>query len=207
MNIFYTLHDKLYVNITNRCSCACIFCIRKGSEGHGSADSLWLPHEPLLPEIKAAFDFERGQGGLDGMTEIVFCGFGEPMERADLVLECCEYFKAHSDLPIRLNTNGLVKLIHPDFDMARLSCFNSVSVSLNADDEAEYLRVTRPGFNADKLVQSPYAAMLSFAETAKKYTAVSFTVVDVIGDERIENCRKISRDMDIPLKIRHFITD
>ena len=200
MNIFYTLYDKLYVNITNRCSCACIFCIRKYGEGVGSADSLRLPREPDLEEIKSAFDLVISE--CEAFSEVVFCGFGEPMERAETVIKTCEYIKQKCSLPVRLNTNGLVRLIDPDFDMSGLKIFDSVSVSLNADDEAEYLRVTKPRFGG-----GAYSEMLTFAETAKKYTSVFFTVVDVIGKERIANCRKIAEKMNIPMRIRHFVRD
>jgi TatD family-associated radical SAM protein len=195
MTIFYTLHDKLYVNLTNRCSCACTFCIRKGGDGVGSADSLWLEREPDFGEVKAAF----GAVDLAGMNEIVFCGYGEPMERADLVIEACELIKSRCELPVRLNTNGLVRLLEPGFDVAKLGAFDSVSVSLNAADEAEYLCVTQPRFGAGS-----FRAMLDFARDAKAYTDVMFTVVDVIGAEQIEKCRVLARDMNIPLRIRHF---
>ena len=198
MTIFYTLHDKLYVNITNLCSCDCIFCIRKGAEGVGNAESLWLPHEPDLEEVKAAFETCE----LSGITEIVFCGYGEPMEKAELVIGTCEYIKTKCPLPVRLNTNGLVRLINPGFDMEKLAVFDSISVSMNADDEEEYLRVTKPRFGA-----GAYQEMLNFAKDAKRYTDVAFTVVDVIGGERIRKCREKAAEMGLPLRIRYFIRD
>jgi TatD family-associated radical SAM protein len=196
MTIFYTLGCNLYVNVTNRCPCSCLFCLRESGKGVGSAESLWLPHEPDLDEIKAAFDLQP----LADMTEIVFCGYGEPMERADVIIAACEYIKSKCSLPVRLNTSGLAKLINPCFDMSALRVFDCVSVSLNADDEQEYLRLTRAEFGS-----AAYSAMLEFAREAKNYTDVVFTVVDVIGEERIQSCRKLAESMDIPLKIRHFV--
>jgi radical SAM enzyme (TIGR04100 family) len=195
MTIFYKLHGKLYVNLTNKCSCACTFCIRKLGDGVGDADTLWLPHEPGLDEVKTAF----GAVSLADINEIVFCGYGEPMERADTVIAVCEHIRENCTLPVRLNTNGLVRLIEPGFDMARLGVFDAVSVSLNAADEAEYLRVTQPRFGAEA-----WSAMLDFAKTAKNYTNVMFTVVDVIGAEQIEASRKLADSMNIPFRIRHY---
>jgi len=195
MTIFYKLHGKLYVNLTNKCSCACTFCIRKLGDGVGSADTLWLTHEPDLEEIIKAF----GEVNLSGISEIVFCGYGEPMERADLVIAVCRHIKTKCTLPVRLNTNGLVRLIEPGFDMMRLGVFDAVSVSLNAADEAEYLRVTQPSFGA-----AAWNAMLGFARDAKEYTDVAFTVVDVIGEQQIEASRKLADSMNIPLRIRHY---
>ncbi|MCL2638075.1 MAG: TatD family nuclease-associated radical SAM protein [Oscillospiraceae bacterium] len=196
MTVFYTLGDKLYVNITNRCPCACVFCLRDSGKGVGSAESLWLPREPYLEEIKAEFDAMS----LDGMTEIVFCGYGEPTERAALAVSVCEYVKSRCYLPVRLNTNGLVKLINPDFEVSALKSFDSVSVSLNAADEAEYLRVTKPKFGAVS-----FTAMLDFAQEAKQFAEVCFTVVDVIGEKQIKKCRELAESMNIPLRVRHFV--
>ncbi|MCL2698461.1 MAG: TatD family nuclease-associated radical SAM protein [Oscillospiraceae bacterium] len=192
------MRDKLYANVTNRCPCSCIFCLRDSGKGVGSAESLWLAHEPGYEEIITAFDAVN----LDGITEIVFCGYGEPMERADLVISVCKYIKQKCTLPLRLNTNGLVTMINPGFDLSALAVFDSVSVSLNAADEAEYLRVTKPKFGA-----AAYTAMLFFAREAKKYTDIVLTIVDIIGEEQIEQCRRLARSMDIPLRVRHFVGD
>jgi TatD family-associated radical SAM protein len=196
MTIFYTLGNKLYANITNRCPCSCVFCLRESGEGVGSASSLRLEREPGLDEIKADFDAQD----ITGMTEIVFCGYGEPMERAEIVIRVSEYIKSKCSLPVRLNTSGLVKLINPDFDMSELKILDCISISLNADDEEEYLRLTGAKFG-----RTAYSAMLLFAQQAKKYTDVIFTVVDVIGKARTENCRKLAENMKIPLRVRHYV--
>lgn len=198
MTLFYKLGDKVYINITNACPCSCLFCLRKDGDGVGDAQSLWLEREPELEELKAAFD----EYNLADMTEIVFCGYGEPMERADTVMQLSRYMKTKSNLPIRINTNGLVKLINPSFDLSQLCEVDSISVSLNADDEAEYFRLTRSRFGIPS-----YRAMLAFAEEAKKYTKVVFTLVDVLEAERVEWCRQIADKMGIPLNIRTYITD
>jgi MoaA/NifB/PqqE/SkfB family radical SAM enzyme len=75
-----------------------------------------------------------------------------------------------------------------------------ISVSLNASDKDEYLRLTRSKFG----LQS-FAAMLDFAREARKYTKVVFTVVDVIGEEEIQKCRKLANELKIPLRIRSFV--
>jgi len=197
MTIFYKLQDKLYVNITNNCPCDCVFCLRVHHDTIGDAQSLWLPREPSLDEIKAAFD----ACDLGGITEIVFCGFGEPLERADIVVSISKYIRSKCDIPIRINTNGLVKMRHPDFDMLQLAVVDFISVSLNADDEDEYLRLTRSRFG-----KNSYSAVLDFAREAKKYADVTFTVVqDVIDEARTARCREIAKNMGIPLRIRGYI--
>jgi len=193
MTIFYRIYDNLYVNITNKCPCECVFCVRRCSDGVHGSQSLWLDREPDIREIKAEFD----RLDLGGLAGIVFCGFGEPMERASDIIELCRYFKSKWSLPIRINTNGLVRLIHPGFDMQDLSEADSVSVSLNADDAEEYLRLTRSRFGLRS-----YGAMLDFARDAKKYVRVGFSVVGVLEPWRIENCRKIAEEFGVPLRVR-----
>ncbi len=200
MTIFYKFEGKLYINITNGCPCRCVFCIRDNGDSISDNDSLWLEHEPSFDEICEAFDsFDK-----TGMTDAVFCGYGEPTVRADMVVKVAEYIKANSDLSIRLNTNGLVKLIHPDFDVERFrGAIDSVSISLNAPTAARYNEVTRPSFG-----EKSFDVMLKFAEDMKSVCGkVGFTVVDVISDEEISACRKLSDDMGIPLRVREYVTD
>ena len=198
MTIFYKLFDKLYINITNKCSCDCIFCLRQTGSSVGDAPSLRLTREPDMDEIKAAFD----NADLTGMTEIVFCGFGEPLERAEDVIETAHYIRSKCALPLRINTNGLVRLINPVFDISKLAAVDSISISLNADNAEEYLRVTRPRFGI-----GAFDEMLAFARDAKKYTAVVFTIVDSLEAHRIEKCREIAAEIGAPLRIRSFVSD
>ncbi|MCL2216296.1 MAG: TatD family nuclease-associated radical SAM protein [Defluviitaleaceae bacterium] len=195
MTIFYRLGSKLYVNITNNCPCACIFCIRGLTDSVGDAESLWLEREPSMEEIKVALDRRTDLAEID---EIVFCGYGEPMERAEDVIEIAQYMKKKSTSPVRLNTNGLVQLINPEFDIAKLAVMDEVSISLNADDAEEYDRITRPRFGA-----ASYDEMLEFAKAAKAYTSVIFTVVDTLSPKRIENCRRIAQELGVPLRVRY----
>jgi len=195
MTIFYRLGAKLYVNITNKCPCACIFCIRELTSGVGDAESLWLKREPTINEIITAFDNRKD---LNEVDEVVFCGYGEPLERAEDVIKIIRHIKEKTNLPVRINTNGLVRLINPDFDITKLAAADSVSVSLNADDAEEYNRVTRPRFGS-----AAYGELLSFAQATKDFTSVTFSVMDVLGSERIENCRRIASEMEIPLRVRY----
>ena len=198
MTIFYRLGQKLYVNITNTCPCDCEFCVRRFADGVGDAGNLWLEREPTLDEIKSAFDNRQDLGQIN---EIVFCGYGEPMERANDVIKICEYIKAAlPEMPVRINTNGLVRLINPSFDIGKLAIADSISISLNADDAEEYTRLTNPRFGIFS-----YDEMLDFAVSAKNYTSVTFTVVDTLSPERIDNCRRLSTDLGIPMHVRSFM--
>ena len=198
MTLYYRLGSNLYVNVTNLCPSDCEFCIRGHMDGVGSADSLWLSHEPNLEELMQAYDLwvEQDREPID---EIVFCGFGEPLMRAGLVCELAGWLRSKQSRPIRLNTNGLVKLINPDFDQAKLSVFNTISISLNADTKEEYLRVTRPSFGIGS-----FEVMLDFAKALKKITDVRFTILETLGTERQKKCRDLADSMGIPLIVRSF---
>jgi len=178
-----------------------VFCLRETQSGVGDAASLWLEREPGLDEIKAALDAYN----FDGINEIVFCGYGEPMERAGVVIEVSRYVKSGAfsqknkpTLPVRINTNGLVYLICPDFDVSLLSVVDTVSISLNADDAAEYNRVARPRFG-----EPSFDALLKFARQARGYTSVVFSVVEgTMSDERLGNCMRIASEMDVGFRLR-----
>jgi len=193
MTIYYRLGANMYVNVTNECSCSCVFCIRNISDGVGSADSLWLPREPGLHEMKDAFDNED----LSGVSEIVFCGYGEPMERAADVLALCEHMRQHTKIPLRLNTNGLARLIDPDFHMPSLKILDRISISLNAHNAAEYTRLSRPRFG-----EAAFDAMLDFARQAKAHTAVTLTVVDTPDGPNIPACQSLADSLGIELRVR-----
>ena len=197
MTIVYQLGSKLYLNITNACPCNCVFCIRNSIDGVGDAASLWLEREPSLEEIKAALDARS----FDGIDEIVFCGYGEPMERADDVIAISQYVISSSlyEKPaLRINTNGLVFLMHPEFDVSRLAIVDCISISLNADDPAEYQRLARPRFGA-----AAFGSLMDFARQAKAYTTVVFSVVGgTLSTDRLENCRRIASEMGVELRVR-----
>ena len=201
MTILYKFDGKLYANITNQCPCSCTFCIRKNSDSVGENDSLWLEHEPSFEEIKEAFDiFDK-----TGIGEFVFCGYGEPMMRSDILLKTAEYVKETSGMKIRINTNGLVSLMDPDFDIARLKYkIDSVSISLNSSDPDKYLLITNSKYGLPS-----YNSMLNFALRVKEYVPeVVFTIVDCgLSEDEIEKCRERATDCGVPLRIRHYVTD
>ena len=197
MTILYPVGQHLYVNLTNKCPCACTFCIRQNGDGAYGSDSLWLEHDPDLNEIKAAF----AKWDLSQFTELVFCGYGEPTEALPMLLQTAAYVKTLPGCPpIRLNTNGLSDLIHGKptaSDFAGL--IDTVSISLNAGTEKEYMAVTRPKWD------NAFEAMQKFALDCKKYVPkVMFTVVDVIPQSEIEAAQAVADRLGIPLRVRKY---
>lgn len=198
MTLLYKVENNLYINLTNQCPCACTFCIRQEGDGAYGSDSLWLEHEPSLKELTDAIDKVK----LEDYEEIVFCGYGEPMTRVEVLVQVCEYIKAKSQIPIRVNTNGLGNLIHNKSIESMLEGkVDCVSISLNAPNKEDYMKVTRPKFGIDS-----FEAMLHFAVECKKYVPkVVFTVVDCIPDAQIEASRKIANELGIAFRVREEI--
>lgn len=195
MIILYEIEKSLYVNITNRCPCNCTFCLRnEGDEVNGSG-SLWLEREPSLEEILN--DFKKHD--LSKYSEVVFCGYGEPLERIEEVIEISKYIKSISPIKIRINTNGLGDLIHNKNTAKMLeNIVDEVSISLNAPSKEEYFEICKPKFGIES-----FESLLSFAKEAKKYVKeVQFSIVDDISKAQIERCKTLAKSLEIPLRIR-----
>ncbi|ASW42886.1 TIGR04100 family radical SAM protein [Clostridium isatidis] len=188
--------EKVYVNLTNKCPCACTFCLRDTKE-MVETNSLWLKREPSAQEIIGEFE----KYDLDQFNEVIFCGYGEPTIRLYDIIEIAKYLKRRTNIPLRINTNGLADLIHKK-DTAPLleGLIDTVSISLNASNAEEYLRITRNKFGLES-----FDAMLKYAVNCKKYVPkVVFTVVDCIGEEEIKACQKVCDNIGIPLRVRPF---
>lgn len=190
----YQIGNNLYINLTNRCTNRCTFCVRNGKDTY-EGYSLWLKGpEPTKEQVLLEI------GDPKRYDEIVFCGFGEPTCRLDDMLFLCD--KIHEmGGKTRLNTNGHGSIlagrnIAPDL-RGRL---DGINVSLNAPEEEEYREICRP------LVENAFEGMLHFAENCKKEGLnVWFSVVDCIGAEKVEKCKKIAHMLQIPLRVRPMI--
>ena len=196
MTILYPLYGNLYVNMTNRCPCACTFCLRNNGDELNGSGNLWLDREPSVEEVKAEFD----KFSPDGYQDIVFCGYGEPTERLEDVLEVAAYVKSKFGKKTRINTNGLANLIYnKDVTPMFEGKMDAVSISLNTPDPQKYLEVTRNKFGLES-----FDAMLAFARDVKKYVpSVTMTTVEsTISQQEEEKCRKICEELGVTYRIR-----
>ena len=196
MTILYKVHNNLYVNLTNKCPCSCTFCLRQTMDHVGESDSLWLTREPEYDEIIADFaNFD-----VASFDELVFCGFGEPTERIDVLLKVARYFKETYHKPIRINTNGAGSLINGrDIAPELKGLVDTVSVSLNHPEKEEYLKLVRSKFGEES-----FDAMLSFAKACTKYVphVVMTTVDTTISHEQEAQCQKICDEIGAAYRIR-----
>lgn len=198
MTITYPVKNGIYVNMTNRCPCACTFCLRQNADGVYGSEPLWLDREPTVEEVCASID----AWDLSRYDEVVFCGYGEPTERLDDLLQVAAHIKAKSTVSIRINTNGLSDLIHGEKTAHKLSgLIDTVSISLNATNKEDYFAVVRPKFGIES-----YDAMLAFTKDCVQYVPnVIMTVVDVVtSKEEQERSRAICESLGATLRIRPY---
>ena len=198
MNIAYAVKGGLYLNLTNRCPCACRFCIRQEGEGVYGSNSLWLDHEPDFQEVTAALQ----EAGFASYQEIIFCGYGEPTEALDLLLQTASFIRENSGARIRLNTNGLGNLINGrDITPQLEGLVDAVSISLNSSDPAIYEDTVRPSFK-----EKAFPAMLEFARLVQQHVpSVTMTTVSTtINADDEAACQKLCDGLGVRYRIREF---
>ena len=201
MTITYAAGSAIYVNMTNRCPCACTFCLRHNKDHVFDSDSLWLDREPTVKEVCNRID----TWDLTKYDEIVFCGYGEPTERLNDLLEVAKHIRSKSNIKLRINTNGLADLIWNESTAPKLEgLIDAVSISLNATNKDDYFKVVRPKFGIGS-----YDAMLKFTNDCTRYVpSVVMTVVDVVtSKEEQELCRKICESVGATLRIRPYVAN
>jgi TatD family-associated radical SAM protein len=191
--IYYEAHKNLYINLTNRCSADCVFCIRNFADGvYGY--NLRLSKEPTTEELIGALE------GLDlsKYREIVFTGLGEPTIRLDVVLAVTSWLKSQN-IRVRLDTNGQATLINPGRDIIselKSAGIDSISISLNAESEEKYNKLCRP------VHKNAYGAVLDFIRQARKAGISTRVTVVNVPEINLEKCKKLADDLDSDFHIR-----
>ncbi|MDH4099449.1 MAG: YchF/TatD family DNA exonuclease [Nitrospirota bacterium] len=189
--IAYRIRDSLYLNVTNRCTNTCTFCVRYYTDfvkGH----NLRLTHEPTAEELIKAI------GDPTLYREVVFCGYGEPLLRLDVVKTVAKWIKERG-VKVRINTNGHGNVIHKRNILPELAgLVDCVSVSLNTDTEEQYIEHCQPAFTG------AYQAMKDFIRLATEFipevvaTALTLPTVD------IDECRRIAEGLGARLRVREL---
>jgi TatD DNase family protein len=187
--IAYKIRDSLYLNITNRCTNKCSFCIRYQSDfvkGH----NLRLESEPTEKELKDAI------GDPTKYSEVVFCGYGEPMLRFDVMKSVAVWIKGRGGT-VRINTNGQGNLINKRNILPELKgIVDRFSVSLNAQDAESYNRICRPFF------KNAFDEIVNFIREAKAHIHdVQVTVVEMEGVD-LGKCRHVADELGVRLRVR-----
>lgn len=160
------------------------------------SDPLWLEHEPTFEEVIEEF----GRWNVEEYDEVVFCGFGEPTERLELLLEVAAWLKKNYNIKTRVNTNGLANFIYnketePMFE----GKIDTVSISLNTPNPERYYELTRSRFGIES-----FDGMIKFAKNVKKYVpnVVMTTVSTTLTKEEEKECQKICDKIGVTYRIR-----
>ena len=196
----YILDGNLYINLTNKCSNGCDFCVRNERASY-YGNYLWLRNGD--PSAEAVIAQVRGMGDLSRFKEVVFCGFGEPTYKVKEMVELCDYFH-EKGLSTRLNTNGQGNLINKRDIVPELKGkIDFVNVSLNASCAEKYQPICRSQYG-----ENGFAALVEFAKICKRNGVnCRFSIVDCIGEEEVEACKRLAASVNIPLYVRTYIAD
>ncbi|MCP4040506.1 MAG: radical SAM protein [Gammaproteobacteria bacterium] len=189
--IVYTIGDSLYLNITDRCTLACSFCPKNQGSHQVHDYNLTLDHLPNELEIQSAI------GDPQRYREIVFCGYGEPTLRLKMLLQVAKSIKERGGM-VRVNTDGLANLVYKRNALQELSvCVDSISVSMNAQDEATYDRHCLPSMGG------AFQAMLVFLEEAPRFIpVVTATAIEGLEGVDIAACRLLAEKLGVKFKKR-----
>ncbi|MCW3995001.1 MAG: TatD family nuclease-associated radical SAM protein [Candidatus Bathyarchaeota archaeon] len=195
----YWLDNTLYLNVTNKCSSNCYFCLKRYRKGVGDFN-LKLASEPTIQQITAELENALH---MRNWAELVFCGFGEPTERLDVVLEVTRWVRTHygRPLPIRLNTNGHGYVLNPGRDVVdelQAAGIERVSVSLNASDRTTYEEICKPTF------AGAYEAVLDFIRKAKAVLTVEVSAVR-LPEVDLGRVQSVADELGVPFRVREYI--
>ncbi|MFZ3207360.1 MAG: TatD family hydrolase [Geobacteraceae bacterium] len=190
--IAYRIRNSLYLNITNRCSNRCSFCAKFDDftvKGH----LLRLDNEPSFNEVMAAV------GDPSGYDEVVFCGYGEPMLRLDLIKEVAAALKK-SGVRIRINTDGQANLVYGRNVLPELAgLVDSLSVSLNAPDAATYTRLCNTPFG-----EKGFAGICEFLREAPRHIPLVTATAVTVERVEIEAVRRLAASLGVEFREREY---
>lgn len=181
LSFTYQIGSSLYINVTNRCNADCVFCDRKGEAVINGYNLKMTKSEEPEADV-----YIREIGDPKRFKEIVFCGYGEPTIRWDVVKQIAKYVKENGGRT-RMNTDGHGNFINKrDITPELKGLIDIVSISLNSVDPDQYAALMR-------VDSSLHAEMLDFANKAKEYTHVVMSIVG-LSDVDSEAAKKFVTD-------------
>ena len=197
-SVVYWLGNSLYLNVTNRCSNICYFCFRKFKTGIREFN-LKLEKEPTLEEV---IEELRKVINRKNWSEVVFCGFGEPLERLNLVLEVTRWVKKHYWKTVRVDTNGQGYFLNKGRDVVRElkdAGVDKVSVSLNAHDKEAYNQICKPVF------EDAYENVLEFIKKAKEEGLETEATAVTIPEVEVTKVKELAERIGVKFAVREYI--
>ena len=199
-NLAYILDGKVYINLTNRCTNNCVFCIRTIKDDVVGAD-LFLNTE----NVKAQDVIEQLEKMKDKLSsEIIFCGYGEPMLKLEVLKEVAKYIKEkYPSTIIRVNTNGHANLVYKRNVLPELKgLVDKFSISLNGENEEVYNKLSQPN------VKGAYEAVKEFIkESVQEGFDTTATIVTGYKDYKVdkEKCIEITKALGAKFRERPWL--
>lgn len=201
-NFVYTLDGKIYINLTNRCTNNCVFCIRTlkddvdGANLRLSSENVKL--EDVISQLKTFNNVEN--------NEVVFCGYGEPLIKLNEVLALSEYIKTnYKNVKIRVNTNGLANMIHKRNIVSELAKnVDAVSVSLNAENDKLYDEISQP----QDVYKGAYSRVKEFIwYCAQEGIETTATIVTGYKNYKpdVQLCEQIAKNLGAKFRVREWL--
>lgn len=200
-NLVYLLGGKIYINLTNKCTNECVFCIRTLKDDVCGAN-LWLKND----SVTADEVIKQFQALIKDENEIVFCGYGEPTLKLDILKEVAKFIKEnYKDVKIRLNTNGHANFIYKRNIIPELAgLIDSISVSLNAPDEELYRELAQPNLACENILDEVKDFIKKSVEAGIETTA---SVVSGYKDYdiNVKECEKIALEAGAKFRVREWL--
>lgn len=200
MTIVYQFKDSLYINLTNRCPNACVFCAKSKGKKMFRGYNLDLGNiEPSAEQVLTEIDKQISAGFQP--KEIIFCGYGEPTMALPVLLEVAKKLKAKYSYPLRINTLGLGSLVWGrDITKELAPYIDKINISLNATDNETWLKIVRP---APKYAEKSFAAMQDFVRDASKN--IREVAVSVVSNQGIDTQK--AKDLAQKLGAKFFVRE
>lgn len=217
--LVYLLDGKIYINLTNKCTNDCIFCLRKDKDDV-VGQTLWLDDEnSTAKDVIEQFDkivdklisLEVEKQTIQPINrstfqpnEIIFCGYGEPMLKLDVLKEVAKYIKdKYPDTKIRINTNGHANFVYKRNIVPECKgLIDEFSVSLNGATKEEYNELSQPKFD------EAYEEVKKFiASCADERISVVASVVEGYKGKHLdlETCEQIAKNLGAKFRVREWI--
>ena len=202
--IVYKFKQALYVNLTNRCPNACLFCAKsKGSKTFNGLNLDLEGKEPSSAEVIIEIENYLQQGYIP--TEIVFCGYGEPTMALPVLLETAKILTQKYKFPLRLNTLGLGSLVWGrDITSDLALYFDRVNISLNSADETTWLKLVRP---QKQYAEKGFLAMQDFIKNCAK--KIKNTCVSIVSNQGVdvEKAKALAQTLGAKLFVREYFDE
>ena len=196
--LVYELYGKVYINLTNRCTNNCVFCLRNDKDDV-CGQKLWLDNEDF-----SANDVTEQLKNFDLSSEVIFCGYGEPLLKLELLKEVAKYIKEnYPNVKIRINTNGQANIVYKRNIVPELKgLVDEISVSLNGEDNKEYNDYSRP-----RLLNAYEEVKRFIKACSEEGIDVVATVVDGYKGQHLnlKKCEEIATGLGAKFRVREWI--